>query len=349
MLDTKRRSKDEMERSVMAILLDDEVKIGKPNSDVRKTLDIDLLVPYADHPFKLYEGERLDDMVRSVKELGVIVPIIVRPYNEDEETYEILSGHNRVNAAKIAGLTEVPVIIKNGLTDDDAELIVTETNLVQRSFADLTHSQRAIALKRHMDAISKQGKRNDLLIEIERLSNPDEIKENATCDPLEHKLKSREQAAKTYDLSPSNVARYLRVAELINPLINRVDADEIAIRAAVSLSYLSPDEQTGLNRLLDEASYKIDMKKAEALRCYSESKKLTNEKMIQILSGELDKKPKPKSPPPLKIKHKIYSKYFSADTKQSEMEVIIDQALAEYFANHGNKEESPADEERRTA
>ena len=112
-------------------------------------------------------------------------------------------------------------------------------------------------------------------------------------------------------------------------MLKRLDTDEIGFYPAVSLSYLSHDEQTELNRILDETEYKVDMKKADSLRELSENKKLTNEKMIQILSGELYKKPKAKTIPPLKIKPKIYQKYFDADTKPSEMEVVIDQALTQ--------------------
>jgi ParB family chromosome partitioning protein len=202
----KPQNKAELEKNVMAILMDDDVKIEKQHPDSRKALNIDDLIPFADHPFKLYEGERLDDMVRSVGKNGVIVPVIVRPMPDgDEGTYEILSGHNRVNAAKLAGLTEVPVIIKKDLTDNEAELIVTETNLMQRSFIDLLHSERAVALKRHMDAISKQGKRNDLLDEIKILSNPHEIKENGTCILLDDKLKSSAKLGVQYGLSQSSV------------------------------------------------------------------------------------------------------------------------------------------------
>jgi ParB family chromosome partitioning protein len=279
-------------------------------------------------------------MVRSVKELGVIVPVIVRPIdeNESEGTYEILSGHNRVNAAKLAGLVKVPVVIKTDLTDEEAALIVTETNLVQRSFADLSHSERAIALKCHMDALKDsnggQGKRTDLFNEIERLSNPDEIKENGTSYLLDTKLRSNEKTGAQYGLSSASVARYIRVSYLAKSLQQRMDNDEIGLYPAVSLSYLLPDEQTELDKLLTESAYNVDMKKAESLREFSEGKKLTNEKMIQILTGELNKKPKPKPAPPLRIKAKIYQKYFNGDTPQSEMEAVVDQALAEYFENH---------------
>ena len=338
-----------MERNLRALLLDEEPEKTGADAAAPETLGIDALVPFANHIFDLYEGDRLDDMVRSVKELGVLLPVIVRPLDEDEGKYEILSGHNRVNAAKLAGLSEVPVIIKTGLSDEEAELIVTETNLIQRSFADLTHSQRAIAIKRHMDATKKQGKRNDLLDEIERLSNPHEIKENGTSALLEPKLVAREKTAEKYGLCRANVTRYMRLSHLSKPLLNRVDSEEIGFYPAVSLSYLSSDEQDELDRLLCETAYKVDMKKAESLREFSAGKKLTNEKMAQILSGELYKKPKPKTAPPLKIKAKVYQKYFDDKYSQTEMEVIIDKALAMYFANTGEKEDSPDNEDRRTA
>jgi ParB family chromosome partitioning protein len=347
--DKKQLSRAEREKSVMALLLDEEPKNTETAANAAETWAIDDLVPFPDHPFKLYEGERLNDMVRSVKELGVLLPVIVRPLDKDEGTYEILSGHNRVNAAKLAGLTEVPVIIKTGLTDDEAELIVTETNLIQRSFADLTHSQRAIALKRHIDAIRKQGKRNDLLAEIERLSNPHEIKENGTSGLLVPKLEARDKAAEKYGLDARTVSRYKKISFLNRALLNRVDTDEIGLYPAVSISYLSSDEQDELDRLLSETAYKVDMKKAESLREFSEDKKLSHEKMMQILSGELYKKPKPKTAPPLKIKAKVYQKYFDDKYSQTEMEVIVEKALAMYFANTGEKEDSPDNEDRRTA
>jgi len=333
MNDPKRKSKAEIERDVNAIL---SGKNTKPDKIV-EWLPIDELIPYPDHPFKLYEGERLDDMVRSIKELGVLQPIIVRPL-PDGGTYEILSGHNRVNAAKIAELKEVPCIIKENLSDEDAKLIVTETNLVQRSFKDLSHSERAVALKLHMDTISRQGKRNDLINEIETLLNPDETNENKTCDPAEHKLKSRERTAKKYDLSPSNVTRYLRAARLIRPLLERMDKGEIALRPAVALSYLTIDEQTALEAALCATPCKIDMIKADAFRLISENKKFTDDKIAKILSGEINSVLKPKSPPVLKIKHTVYSKFFKENTNQKEIALIIEQALTEYFANQKNDE-----------
>ena len=120
-----RKSKAETEKAVMAILLD-----GEPEKNNIENANDDLaiadLVPYANHPFKLYEGERLYDMIRSIRERGVIVPVIVRPVDKGDGTYEILSGHNRVNAAKLAGLKKVPGVVKTGLTDDEAKLYYSQ-------------------------------------------------------------------------------------------------------------------------------------------------------------------------------------------------------------------------------
>jgi len=136
-------------------------------------INIEKLIPFANHPFKLYEGQRFTDMVESIRTNGILSPIIVR--STDGGKYEILSGHNRVNAAREAGLTEVTAIVKVGLTDEEALFIVTETNLVQRSFADMKHSERAAALSVLYDAMKKQGYRSDLIEEIEN-----------TCAQIEH-------------------------------------------------------------------------------------------------------------------------------------------------------------------
>lgn len=133
-------------------------------------VDISQLVPFSNHPFKLYEGERLDDMVDSIKEYGVITPLIVRKI---EDKYQILSGHNRANAAKIAGLYKVPVVAKEDITDEEAMLIVTETNLIQRSFSELSHSEKARILTEIHSAIKEYSELNEIENIIKR---PNSIK-----------------------------------------------------------------------------------------------------------------------------------------------------------------------------
>ena len=119
-----------------------------------QSLPVDKIKPFHDHPFHLYEGERLDDMVESIREHGVLKPMILRKKGRG---YEMLSGHNRQNAARIAGLTEIPAIVKEGLTDEEAYIYVIETNVIQRSFTDLAPSEKAALLFSKNETVIAQG------------------------------------------------------------------------------------------------------------------------------------------------------------------------------------------------
>lgn len=123
------------------------------------SIPVEEIHPFHDHPFRLYEGERLEDMVQSIRDHGVLNPVIVR---KAVRGYEMLAGHNRTNAAKIAGVTEIPAIVKTDLFDKDAYVYVIEANLLQRSFAELLPSEKAAVLVAHYEKISSQGKRNDI-------------------------------------------------------------------------------------------------------------------------------------------------------------------------------------------
>lgn len=293
-------------------------------------LPVDKLFPYKSHPFKLYTGQRFDDMAESIKANGVLVPVIVRPI--DDFTYEILSGHNRVAGAKEAELEAVPAIIRENLTEEEALLIVTETNLLQRSFADLSHSERALTLTMHHEAIKKQGRRTDLISEIEFMLKANNINVFETSAPLVTRLRSDEKTAKDYGLDRGTVARYIRINKLIKALKERLDNAEFAIRAAVSLSYLQDSEQEIVEDILDSSHYVIDMKKADAIRAATGKRELDHETVEQILAGA--KKPKPAaSQPSFKLKNKIVAQYFSPDQKPDEIEAIIVKALDYYYAN----------------
>ena len=224
-----------------------------------KNVELDKLVAFENHPFKLYEGQRFTDMVESVRSNGVILPIVVRSYIKEEGKYEILSGHNRVAAARKVGLKEVPVVIRKKLTDEEALLIVTETNLFQRSFVDLKHSERAVALSVHNEAMKKKpGYRTDLLTEIEEL----------TCAPLGHGLRTRDKLGEQYSLGKTTIARYLRVNKLIPSLKERLDNDNIGMRVAEALSYLRIEEQDIVENLLAMGT-KINTKQADTLKAES--------------------------------------------------------------------------------
>lgn len=295
-------------------------------------MDFSLMEPFPNHRFKLYEAQQLDDMVDSVRQFGILLPIIL--WHTEDGRYLILSGHNRRNAGQLAGLTKGPVIIKENLTHDEAVLIVTETNLRQRSFSDMSHSERAYCLAQHYEALKSQGKRNDLLEEIERLLNPHDSEENSTCAQVEHKLKSREKMGGEYGLSHAKVARYIRLAGLVSDLLEKVDTGEIAFLAGYDLSFVEDiNQQQQIFDLMESDNYKVDMKKAELLRSYYETGKLTDTAMVQILSGEKTRKPKSNKPQSFKVKPTVISKYFTNEQSQKEIEDTIDKALAMYFEN----------------
>ena len=155
-------------------------------------IPIDMLVPYHKHPFKLYSGERLNDMVESVRKNGILNPILVQPTSNGK--YEILSGHNRVQSAKTVGLTTIPAVVKENLSEDEADVYVIETNLIQRGFNDLLISERAsVLLSRHSKLFS-QGKRNDIINELKKLENTIPSSENlvtvSTSDAQRPKLEN---------------------------------------------------------------------------------------------------------------------------------------------------------------
>ncbi|ODA43210.1 ParB N-terminal domain-containing protein [Desulfosporosinus sp. BG] len=303
--------------------------INMKNGVVR--LNFSQVDPYPNHPFRLYSGERLEDMIASISNYGILTPMIAR--TKDNGRYEMLAGHNRMNAGTLAGLDEGDFIIKENLSDEEAWMYVIETNVMQRSFADMLPSEKAAVLALRHSKMFSQGKRNDIIAELIKLEKSHEIKEVETSAPVGQKLTSRDKVGLEYGLSKNTVARLLRVDKLDNDLKIRMDNSEISIRCAVDLSYLAEAEQVEVNKVLTENEYKVDMKKTDMLRNYSENNKLNEKNIFQILSGEINKKPKSTTPSPVKIKHKVYSKYFPADTKASEIERIVDEALEWYFSS----------------
>lgn len=294
-------------------------------------VDVNKLIPFSKHPFKLYEGARLDDMVRSVKELGVLTPILVRKL--DNGNYEILSGHNRWNAAKMVGLSEVPIYLLEDINDEEAMLIVTETNLIQRSFSDLLPSERACVLDQHYQAIKCQRRRTDLIDEIKMLLKSDEIGDEGNFDPLDQTIDSRKIVGNTYDLSSGTVARYIRINKLTSKLKEYTDKNILSIRAAVEISYLNREEQAYLAELLDNGK-KLDIEKATKLHKLHKSDKLNEIVMEKVLDGTYNPRKRSMKRSILKgfkIKSKVMKKYFQEEQSEEEVESIIEKALELYF------------------
>lgn len=283
-----------------------------------KQIPVDMLVPYHNHKFTLYEGERLDDMVESIRKNGVMTPIIVQPL--ENGNYEILIGHNRWNASKIAGLDCVPAIIKENLTEEEAEVYVIESNLLQRGFNELKTSEQAQVLALRYESMFSQGKRNDIISELLELEGKSEQKQ---------KHNSREEVGTEYGLSRNTVARLLRVNKLHDGIKEWVDSGELSVRAAVELSYLNKDEQdllyrTNTNYATGRMSKKISEKTAKQLRTAADEDGVSDQ-ISSIL-----KKEKKQSSKSVKIDNDIYERYFS-DTDKKDVSSIIEQALAMYF------------------
>ena len=299
-----------------------------------KTVEMEFsqMEPFPEHKFRLYEGQQLTDMVDSIRQFGILLPIIL--WHREDGRYFILSGHNRCNAARMAGLKKGPVIIKEKLTYEDAVLIVTETNLRQRSFSDLSHSERAYCLAQHYEAMKAQGKRNDLLTEIETFMNPQDSGQNPTNAQREHRLNSRDKIGKEYGLSHAKVARYIRIANSEESLIRKVDSGEIALLAAYQLSFVEDKKlQEKMARLLESKDFKMDMKKAEMLRRYYEEDRLTDLAIKEILSGVKSGEQKNKSYQTVKVKPEVITRYFQDGQSEKEIQAIIERAIIFYFKN----------------
>ena len=291
-------------------------------------LAVDGIRPFHAHPFHLYEGDRLDDMVESIKEHGVLNPVIVRKMHYG---YEMLSGHNRQNAAKLAGLKEIPAIVKEGLSEAEAYVYVIETNLMQRSFTDLQISEKAAVLAERYDKVMSQGKRNDILIELAQLEGKDT---DATCGHSDHKLvKARDNVGGEYGLSGSSVARLLRVNQLIPEIKTMLDAGEMQLLAAVQLSYLPEAGQRLAIKTSKESGITISKVVAERVRRASMTEKAIREAIAgkdPEVNPVLGKIEPPKALKPIRLPAEMRERYFE-ESNQKEIEETVDKALAAWF------------------
>lgn len=300
--------------------------IGTPEAvkNAVKQIPCDMLHPYHNHRFELYTGERLEDMVESIRENGVLSPIIVQPIDNG---YEILIGHNRWNASKIAGLSTVPAIVKEGLSEEDAEMYVIESNLMQRGFDNLKISEQAAVIAQRHNEMFSQGKRNDIIRELQLLENPEMIEES-TLNPVGSKLDTSKEVGNEYGLGKTSVVRLIRIDKLINELKQLIDNDSLAVRSGVELSFLSEETQ----RIVAEQAedFKIDMKIAKQLRSSAdENGDIDTAAIVRIITGTAEIKPKPVS---VKLSNDIYSKYFTSDMKKKEITETIEKALEMYFS-----------------
>lgn len=279
-------------------------------------IQIKNIQPFHDHPFHLYEGERLEDMIASVKEHGILNPVIVQKIDGG---YEMLSGHNRMNAAKLAGLKEVPAIVKTDLSEGEAYVYVIETNLMQRSFSDLLISEKAAVLKARYEKESCQGRRNDIIEEIARLEGKEV---EVTRGHGDHRMKTRDTIGKEYELSGSSVGRLLKLNDLIKPFKDMVDRGALYTKVALQLAFLPEEEQNMVYSVIKEKKTKVTIDMVMKLR--SHSGVLTDAMVRRYLSTEPVKKKC------YKVPARIVEKYF-VGMDPNMVDSIVEQALEAWF------------------
>ena len=260
---------------------------------------------FPNHPFKVKQDEAMAEMVDSVRQYGVLVPALVRP--KADGGYEMVAGHRRKCAAMLAGITEMPCIIRN-LTDDEATIIMVDSNLQRET---ILPSEKAFAYKMKLEAMKRQGQRSDL-----------------TSAPLEPKLKgsrpNEELAASSPD-SRSQIQRYIRLTELIPPVLDMVDSSKIAFRPAVELSYLSKEQQQSLYDTMECEDCTPSLAQAIKMKEFSRDGKLTEEVILSIMQEE-----KPNQREQFKMPKERISKYFAPGTPAQKIEDTIVKALELY-------------------
>ena len=229
-------------------------------------IELSKLKPFEDHPFSIRDDEAMQQTVESVREYGVLVPAIARPL--EDGTYELISGHRRKHACELAGLTTMPVIVRN-VDQNTATIIMVDSNLQREN---ILPSERAKAYKMKLEAIKRQGARNDL-----------------TSSQVETKLRADERVAQESGESRAQVQRYIRLTELAPELQNMVDEGKIGMTPAVELSYLKPDEQKLLIDTIDSEQATPSLSQAQRMKKLSQEGKLNDDTMLGIMMEQ--KKP----------------------------------------------------------
>jgi ParB/RepB/Spo0J family partition protein len=270
-------------------------------------INISSIKDFPNHPFKVINDEKMQEMVKSVKEYGVILPVIVRP--KEDGTYEMISGHRRKRACELAGIKQIRCIVKD-LTDDEATILMVDSN-IQRE--EILPSEKAFAYKLKLEAMKHQGKRIDL-------------EENETSTPVVSKLRTDEILGEEVGESRENIRRYIRLTYLIPELLEEVDNKRIAFRPAVELSYLEEDYQyVVLNKLqYDEVSPSLSQ--AITLKKMQQEGTISEEKIENLLDKE-----KPNQKEFIKIHNDRIEKYIPTKIKESgKIEDFIIQCVEEH-------------------
>ncbi len=268
-------------------------------------LPIEDLVDFEAQPFKVVDDEAMQELADSIRTVGVLVPIIVRPMKDGK--HEIIAGHRRKRASILAGKNTIPARILE-LNDDQAAILLVDSNLQREK---LLPSERAYAYKMKLEALKHQG-----------------IKNEFTCGHDVHKLKSRDKIGQAFGESGRQVQRYIRLTELIYQLLDKVDEDIIKFIAGVEVSYLDTKHQVLLNDVIDYNCCEVNAKQGTQIKKYFLDGDLSEDKINEILKGEESKKPKEK----ISINYTRLKEYFPKEYTPQQCEEALWGILDKWFS-----------------
>lgn len=275
---------------------------SEQNPEQIQQLPLTELHPFPNHPFKVLEDEAMQRTVESIAQYGVLAPLIVRP--RPEGGYEILSGHRRQYAAKLAGLETLPVIVRN-MDDNAAVLLMVDSNL-QREH--ILPSERAFAYKMKLEAIKNQGARSDL-----------------TSPQVAAKFRSDDAVAKDQGISGDTVRRYIRLTHLIPELLELVDQKQISFNPAVELSYLTEPEQRDFLEAMQDTQNAPSLSQAQRIKKLSQENQCSYEAIFDIMGeekkAEMDR---------VTLKNEVLRKYFPRSYTPKQMEDTILRLLEQW-------------------
>ena len=280
--------------------------LGVVNEESAMEIEISKIHPFKNHPFKVLDDEKMQDLVASVKINGVLTPVLLRM--DENEDYEMVSGHRRMHAAQLAGLTTIPAIVRE-LSDDDAIVTMVDAN-IQRE--ELLPSEKAFAYKMKLDAMKRQGIRTDL-----------------TCVQNEHKSgkKSRELLGEQVGISSVQVTRYIRLTELIPELLDLVDNKKLQFTVAVDISYIDKEVQGWIYEYICDTGF-IKPKQIAALRNQLNDGPINQIQMLSIFNNCVMAKKVSRS---LTFSEKKLTKYFPDDYTAKDMEQVIESLLEKWM------------------
>lgn len=280
--------------------------LGVSGEESATDIEISRIHSFANYPFKVLDDDKMDDLVESIKQNGVLTPVLVRP--DKNNSYEMISGHRRMHAAIKAGLETIPAIVRD-MEDDEAIVIMVDAN-IQRE--ELLPSEKAFAYKMKMDAMKRQGARNDIA--------------SSTSTQIGWKSETAEAIGKQVGESKNQVRRYIRLTELIPDLLDYVDKKRLQFTVAVDISYIDKEIQTWLFEYIKENGT-VKAVQVAALRTALEAEPMTQAKMISIL---VNSQPGRKQEQKITLSEKKLRNFFSDKYTAEDMESVILELLDQW-------------------